>query len=217
MLSIREELRALPVLSSAPQHFDTNTAPDAPQPLFLDWFRAAAAAGEPEPHAMTLSTCDGEGHPDARVLRLKDLDDDGWWFATNSVSSKGKQLEQQPTAALTFYWRTLGRQVRIRGTVRTAGAQRSADDFRQRGLGARAVALASPESQPLNDDTECRQAVTAARRALEADPELISPTWTLYSVHPEEVEFWQADQDRLHTRLRYKRTESRWQRNLLWP
>jgi len=166
---------------------------------------------------MTLSTCDSEGCPDARVLILKDLDDDGWWFATSSASPKGRQLEQQPAAALRFYWRTLGRQVRIRGTVRPAGAQRSADDFRGRGLGARAVALASRGSQPLNDDAECRRAVAAARRALDADPEMISPTWTLYSLHPEEVEFWQADQDRLHTRLRYARAESRWQRNLLWP
>lgn len=217
VLSLREELRALPVLSSAPRHFDTKTAPDTPQPLFLDWFRAAVAAGEPEPHAMTLSTCDGEGRPDARILILKDLDDDGWWFATNSASPKGRQLEQQPTAALTFYWRALGRQVRIRGTVRAAGARQSADDFRERGLGARAVALASRESQPLNDHAECRQAVAAARRALDADSRMVSPTWTLYSLHPQEVEFWQADQDRMHTRLLYTRTESRWQRNLLWP
>jgi pyridoxamine 5'-phosphate oxidase len=215
--AFRDELRVLPVLSSGPHSFDVSTAPDRPEALFLDWFRAAVAAGETEPHAMTLSTCDAEGNPDARVLILKDLDEDGWWFATSSASGKGQQLEQRPVAALTFYWRTLGRQVRIRGTVLGADAERSADDFRGRSAAARAVALASRVSQPLADDAECTHAVAAARRALDADPDLTSPTWALYSVRPDEVEFWQADPDRLHTRLRYGRAGSRWQRNLLWP
>lgn len=112
---------------------------------------------------MTLSTCDREGRPDARVLILKDLDDEGWWFATDSASSKSRT------------------------------------------------------SQPLADAAECRRAVALVRKTLEADPEMVSPTWALYAVHPKEVEFWQADQDRLHTRLRYSRTESGWQGNLLWP
>ncbi|MGH3118722.1 MAG: pyridoxine/pyridoxamine 5'-phosphate oxidase [Gaiellales bacterium] len=217
MLSLREELRALPVLSSVPHPFDTSRAPDAPQELFIDWFRQAVAAGESEPHAMTLSTSDAEGRPDARVLILKDLDDQGWWFASSSMSRKGRQLEQQPAAALTFYWPTLGRQIRIRGTMLTASAERAASDFRARGLGARAVALASRESEPLADLSECTHAVMAARKALETDPGIVSHTWALYSVYPDQVEFWQADPDRLHTRLRYSRSGPSWERTLLWP
>ncbi len=88
MSSLREELRALPVLAATSGSFDTKAAPDTPQALFLEWFRAAVAAGEPEPHAMTLSTCDEDGRPDARILLLKDLDDEAWWFATSSASAK---------------------------------------------------------------------------------------------------------------------------------
>jgi pyridoxamine 5'-phosphate oxidase len=215
--SLRNELRALPVLAGPPQPFDTDAAPETPQTLFLDWFRAAVSAGEAEPHAMTLSTCDRQGRPDARVLILKDLDDAGWWFATSSASAKGQQLEQQPAAALTFYWPALGRQVRVRGTVLTARQEQSADDFRARGVGARAVALASRQSQPLADAAECRRAVAHARETVDADPEVVSSTWALYAIHPQEVEFWQADQDRMHTRLRYSRTNAGWQRDLLWP
>lgn len=217
VLSLREELRSLPVLSSVPPAFDIESAPSAPQDLFIDWFREAVAAGEAEPHAMTLSTCDVDGRPDARVLILKDVDEDGWWFATSSASRKGRQVEQQPAAALTFYWRSLGRQVRIRGRVSTASEERAAADFRARGLGARAVALASRESESLADPSVCADAVVAARRALEADPGLVSRTWALYSVGPDEVEFWQADPDRLHTRLRYSRGRSGWERSVLWP
>ncbi|WP_156411449.1 pyridoxine/pyridoxamine 5'-phosphate oxidase [Nocardioides sp. Soil805] len=217
MQSLRAELRALPVLSSVPRPFDVNSAPATPQELFVDWFRQAVDAGEAEPHAMTLSTCDALGRPDARVLILKDLDEQGWWFATSSASTKGQQLEQRPTAALTFYWRTLGRQVRVRGTVLTASDERAAADFRARGLGARAVALASRESQPLADPSECREAVQVARAALEAHPGLVSPNWALYSVNPDQVEFWQADPDRQHARLRYAGSGSRWVQTLLWP
>ncbi|MGH3330096.1 MAG: pyridoxine/pyridoxamine 5'-phosphate oxidase [Nocardioidaceae bacterium] len=217
MPSLREELRALPVLPSVPHVFDVNGAPDAPQELFVDWFRQAVDAGEAEPHAMTLSTCDAAGRPDARVLILKDLDEQGWWFATSAASPKGQQLEQQPTAALTFYWRTLGRQVRVRGKVLTASDERAAADFRARGLGARAVALASLESQPLADPSECRDAVQAARAALEVDPGLVSHNWALYTVCPDQVEFWQADPDRQHARLRYSRSGPSWEQTLLWP
>lgn len=217
MLSLREELRALPVLASAPHGLEIEEAPDTPQVLFTDWFRRAVAAGQAEPHAMTVSTCDSEGRPDARVLILKDLDDEGWWFSSSAASSKGRQLEQQPNAALTFYWPSLGRQVRVRGKVSTAPEARAAEDFRARGMGARAVALASRVSEPLASRSECTNAVNDAREALDVDPAQVSPSWTLYSLQPDQVEFWQADSNRAHIRLRYSRSGPAWQRTLLWP
>lgn len=217
MVSLRQELRALPVLCAPPLAFDVERAPDTPQELFVEWFGQAVARREPEPHAMTLSTCDSDGRPDARVLILKDLDEQGWWFASSSASRKGRQLAQRPAAALTFYWRTLGRQVRVRGSVVAAPDERAAADFRARGAGARAVALAGRQSGSLPDRSACAESVRAARAALEDDPRLTLHSWALYAVDPDEVEFWQADQERLHTRLRYSRIGSTWERSLHWP
>src|SRR5271154_1704701 len=115
--SMRDLLRSLPVFALDPADFDPESVPDDPADLFATWLASAIDAGVSEPHAMTLSTCDSDGRPDARVLILKDVDADGWWFATASHSATGQQLASQPSAALTFYWPALARQVRIRGGV----------------------------------------------------------------------------------------------------
>jgi hypothetical protein len=131
---------------------------------------------------MTLSTSDLTGTPDARILILKDLDEHGWWFATNSESAKGAQLTAQPVAALTFYWPLVGRQVRVRGPVLVGSTELSAADFRSRGSGARAVALAGHESQPLTDRATCERAVADAAIQLAAQPDLVAPAWQVYAV-----------------------------------
>jgi pyridoxamine 5'-phosphate oxidase len=212
-----ELLRALPVLSGTVAEPGFDTAPNRPEGLFTDWLRSAIAAGEPEPHAMTLSTCGEGGLPDARVLILKNLDDSGWSFASSRLSAKGRQLAARPSAALTFYWKGLGRQVRVRGTVAPASRAASARDFQARGLGARAVALASLESEPLSSPAECQAAVAGAARRLDGDGDLVADHWTLYILAAREVEFWQADAHRQHRRLHYKRASDGWTKSLLWP
>jgi pyridoxamine 5'-phosphate oxidase len=214
---MRELLRSLPVFAGAIRDFDTDALPEDPAELFGGWLRQAVEDGVPEPHAMTLSTSDPTGAPDARTLILKDLDDEGWWFATNAESVKGIQLAAQPAAALTFYWPRAARQVRVRGPVRSGPAELSAADFRSRGRGARAVALASHESQPLTDRATCAQAVADARRELAAQPDLVSPSWQVYAVAAHTVEFWQADKDRQHIRAQYRRVGTGWRHTLLWP
>jgi pyridoxamine 5'-phosphate oxidase len=216
--SIRERLRALPSLAQQPPvRFEIERAPQSPEPLFVDWLTEAITSGEPEPHAMTLSTCDAQGMPDARVLILKDLDEHGWWFATSASSTKGQQLADTPAAALTFHWRRLARQVRVRGSVITGSRAQAAADFRARGVGARAVSLACRQSEPLLERQERPAEMRRATQALLSDPDVVPESWMLYGVQPVVVEFWQADPDRLHTRLRYTRAESTWQRHLLWP
>jgi pyridoxamine 5'-phosphate oxidase len=211
-------LRELRVFATTPPPFDIRQAPAGPATLFIEWLEGAVALGVAEPHAMTLSTIDPDGMPDARVLILKDIDDRGWWFATSSTSVKGRQLQERSAAALTFYWPALGRSIRVRGQVTVASPELSAADFRERGFGARAVALASQESSPLGSVDECAAAVAAARAVLSANPDLVSPTWTLYVMTPERVEFWQADPDRQHIRLCYTNTADHgWQHGLLWP
>jgi pyridoxamine 5'-phosphate oxidase len=214
---LREILRSLPVLVAEPAAFDPDSVPDEPTELFTAWLLAAIEAGVPEAHAMTLSTCDGDGRPDARTLILKDVDAHGWLFATASHSAKGQQLASQASAALTFYWPALARQVRVRGRVSAASRERSAADFRARGIGARAVALAGTQSTPLASRDECAVAVRAAVGCIEAMPEIVSPTWTLYAVVADTVEFWQADQDRQHIRVQYRRDGDRWTHGMLWP
>ncbi|EFV13820.2 pyridoxine/pyridoxamine 5'-phosphate oxidase [Segniliparus rugosus] len=214
---MRDLLRSLPVFAGVVRDFDVADVPDDPEALFAAWLRDAVEHGAAEPHAMTLSTVDADGSPDARVLILKDLDDGGWWFATSATSAKGRQLADCPVAALTFYWPEVGRQVRVRGPVVEGSAERGAADFRSRGSAARAVALASRESQPLADRAACEEAVAAARQWLSADPTLVAEGWRVYAVAARSVEFWQADKDRQHARVRYAREADGWSRALLWP
>ena len=120
-------------------------------------------------------------------------------------------------AALTFYWPSVARQVRVRGPVQAAPANISSADFLSRGIGARAVALASTESKPLESWSACQRAVAAARQQLAHDPGLVSPTWQMYVVAAQTAEFWQGDPDRIHIRVQYRRHRDRWDHRLLWP
>ncbi|SDN62001.1 pyridoxine/pyridoxamine 5'-phosphate oxidase [Allokutzneria albata] len=210
-------LRGLPSLAGPLPSFAPATAPPAPSPLFAAWLAEAVEAGVREPHAVTLSTVDGRGRPSARVLILKDLKGDGWQFASTRAGRKGRELAANPRAALTFYWSALGRQVRVRGAVSAAGADVSAADFLGRSPSARAVALAGRQGQRLTDPGEVGPAVEQARARIDADPGLVSPDWTLYTLHADEVEFWQGDPDRRHIRLSYRLGEDGWTKELLWP
>jgi pyridoxamine 5'-phosphate oxidase len=214
---VRELLRSLPVFAGVIGDFDVDARPDDPTELFRRWLGAAIDDGVIEPHAMTLSTIDAAGMPDARTLILKDLDDAGWWFATNADSAKGRQLATRPVAALTFYWPSVGRQIRVRGAVMTGSADAGAADFRARGTAAQAVALASPESEPLADRATCADAIAEAAARLAADPDLVARSWSAYAVVADTVEFWSAGKDRQHLRVQYRRHDAGWTHTLLWP
>lgn len=216
-MTTREMLRALPVLAHEMPSFDPAAAPAEPTALFVDWLTEAIAAGVDEPHAMTLSTIDADGAPDARVLILKDLDDAGWHFATTSTSAKGRQIAANPRVALSFHWREQGRQVRVRGTARAADPGVSRQDFLARPEGSRIATLAGRQSAVLADRAELDRELADVRARLAADPGLVAESHTVYAVAPETVEFWQADRERRHVRLRYRRTEGGWERELLWP
>jgi pyridoxamine 5'-phosphate oxidase len=197
--------------------FDPTTAPPTPLPLFTAWFAEAVAAGQVEPHTMSLATADEDGHPDVRIVMLHGADADGWTFGSHSISRKGRQLAARPHAALAFYWPVLGRQVRVRGTVTAAPSQESQADLHARSTGALAAALTGRQSEVLPSMEELRRASQEAWEQARADPATPSPTWTLYRVRPEEVEFFQGDPERRHVRLAYRRTGFGWERTLLWP
>jgi len=219
--TLRERLRALPVLAPDVPGLDAGTAPDVPGPLFLAWLEEAIAAGLPAPHAATLSTSDASGRVDARTLLLKDVDGDGWEFAARSDSPKGRALAQNPNAALTFLWREHGRQVRLRGPVVPLGAAASAADFLARSEQSRATALAGQQSDPLSSRAEYRDAWDTALARVRAEPGLVLDTWSAYALEPTHVEFW-ASSPEGQTRLLYTAAPggtptTRWTKELLWP
>jgi pyridoxamine 5'-phosphate oxidase len=214
---MKTELRALVSLAAPFPAFDTETAPGEPRELFSLWLREAIEADIREPHAMTLSTVDATGAPDARVLILKNLDERGWHFASSNAGRKGRQLAVNPHVALTFYWQPLGRQVRIRGIAIAAGQAERDADFLARPLGSRVAALLARQSDVLSSDAELDGGLRRQRRRVEEDPALIAPNWAVFVAMPHEVEFWQADEERRHVRLRYRRERSGWIRERLWP
>jgi pyridoxamine 5'-phosphate oxidase len=215
MTSMRDRLRGLASLVGTPPAFDPDAAPDDPRDLFEAWFGEAVAAGISEPHAMTLSTLGADGVPDARVLILKDVTDDGGFtFASGRRSAKGLQLRANPVAALTFYWPSQLRSVRLRGPVVEATAEEAAQDFRERGLTAKVIALAGTQSEPAPNDAD---AVARARARLAEEPGLVAPDWTLWRLHPASVEFWQGSDTRNHLRLRFTRVGEGWARQRLLP
>lgn len=217
-MTFKERLRGLKSLAGPFEPFDAGATPDDPHSLFETWLSVAIARGVPEAHAMTLSTVDEQGHPDARVLILKNVDADGWHFASTKLSPKGRQIAARPRAALTFYWQPLGRQVRLRGPVVEMSREIGEADFRARPIGSRAGALLARQSDVLVSDAELVAGLAEQRHRIEADPSTVSPTWTVYAVKPDEVEFWQADEERRHTRLRYRlENHGVWTRERLWP
>ncbi|MFI6059035.1 pyridoxal 5'-phosphate synthase [Streptomyces sp. NPDC051286] len=197
--------------------FDPAAAPRTPLPLFHAWFAEAVAAGQTEPHTMTLATVDAEGHPDVRTVMLHDADDLGWHFATHATSAKGRQLAARPHAALGFYWPAQGRQVRVRGPVTACTPAESRADLHVRSTGALASALVGRQSEVLGSYEELNRASDAAWERALAEPEADVASWTRYVVEPHEVEFFQGDARRRHIRLRYRRDGGGWTRELLWP
>ncbi|MEV7233659.1 pyridoxal 5'-phosphate synthase [Streptomyces sp. NPDC051020] len=197
--------------------FDPAAAPRTPLPLFHAWFAEAVAAGQTEPHTMTLATVDAEGHPDVRTLMLHDADDRGWHFATHATSAKGRQLAARPHAALGFYWPAQGRQVRVRGPVTACTPAESRADLHVRSTGALASALVGRQSEVLGSYEELNRASDAAWERALAEPQADVASWTRYVVEPHEVEFFQGDVRRRHVRLRYRRDGGSWTRELLWP
>lgn len=216
--TVRDVLRGLPVLKGAALPFDPSSAPEDPLELFASWLDAAVQRGVTEPHAMTVSTVDAAGMPDARVLILKDVDAAGWHFAISTVSRKGADLAAHPVAALTFYWPPMVRQVRVRGVVIADPPAVSRADFLARPAGSRAMALTRRQSQPMVEPGELDRALEKAQHDLDLDPDLVPDEWVSYAVRPDSVEFWQGDPGRRHQRLRYERTdEGGWSRITLWP
>ncbi|SDI46323.1 Pyridoxamine 5'-phosphate oxidase [Pseudomonas flavescens] len=194
-------------------------APLEPLALFRRWFGDAVKTEQlpVEPNAMSLATVDAGGRPHCRVLLLKGLDDQGFTFFSNYQSAKGEQLQASPFAAMTFFWPTLERQVRIEGRVERVSPDESNAYFQVRPLGSRLGAWASPQSRVIRDRAELEGLLAQTeRRFADQAPECPSH-WGGYRLLPERIEFWQGRASRLHDRLDYRREGEAWLRQRLAP
>ncbi len=151
--------------------FDPATAPEEPLTLFTQWFARAVAAGQSEPHTMSLATADPDGTPDVRIVMLHGADAQGWAFATHAGSRKGRQLAARPYAALGFYWPVQGRQVRVRGPVSAAPAAEGRADLHARSTGALAAALTGRQSEVLGSAQELARASQEAWERAQRQPD----------------------------------------------
>ena len=170
------------------------------------WMKQAQAADLKEPNAMTLATATGDGRPSARIVLLKEVNENGFVFYTNYLSRKGQELAANPHAALTFYWAELERQVRVEGMVAKTSKEQSEAYFRVRPRQSRLGALVSNQSQII----ESRSVIEAKMAELEArythTDDIPKPEfWGGYCVRPEVFEFWQGRRSRLHDRIRYSK------------
>lgn len=185
-----------------------------PDPLeqFRAWFDDAPGVRE----AMALATADPSGSPSVRMVLLKGFDEHGFVFHTGYASRKGRELEANPRAALLFYWRELGRQVRVEGTAERTSREDSEAYFRTRPVAARFSALVSPQSEPVRSRGELESRVADARERFGDDPPL-PENWGGLRVLPDAYEFWVHDDDRLHDRFRYEREGDAWRIQRLAP
>ncbi len=192
-----------------------------PDPIrqFTAWFNDALAARAVEPNAMTLATCGSSGAPSARIVLLKGVEAGGFTFFTNYHSSKAHDLEDNPRAALVFWWPELERQVRIEGTAsRTSDAESDAY-FNLRPLESRIGAAASPQSEPIASREVLERAVDAVRTRHPDGDVPRPPQWGGYRLTPTRLEFWQGRPSRLHDRIEYVLTTpgGGWTRQRLAP
>lgn len=191
---------------NTPDILDEKLVERDPIKQFQLWFADAIAAKLPLPEAMNLATATPEGRPSSRMVLLKQVDDDGFVFFTNYHSTKAAQLENNPYAALVFYWPQLERQVRVEGRVERTPAQESQEYFQTRPRESQIGAWASPQSSVIAD----REVLEQRARELEDyyhDRAIECPEyWGGYRLHPDRIEFWKGRVGRLHDRLVYERS-----------
>ena len=184
---------------------------------FTTWFREARASGEELPEAMTLATATADGQPSARMVLLRGFDERGFGFYTNYASQKGRDLEENPRAALVIYWPKLGRQVRITGTVVKQSREESSAYFHSRPAPSQLSAWLSRQSDIVPSRAALEEGVAALALRFEGKEVPLPPTWGGYRVRPEMLEFWLHRDSRLHDRIRYRRQESGWLIDRLSP
>jgi pyridoxamine 5'-phosphate oxidase len=190
-----------------------------PIELFLAWLEEAGRSEPNDPNAMALATVDSDGLPDVRMVLLKGVDEGGFVFYTNLDSAKGAQLAANPRAALLFHWKSLRRQVRIRGPVTPVTDEEADAYFATRARSSQIGAWASRQSEPLEGPLALETAVAryGLKFGLGAVPR--PPRWSGLRIEPLAMEFWRSRRSRLHERLAFRRdaSDAPWRQERLYP
>lgn len=197
---------------------DTSTIHKNPFTQFSLWFDEAISAKVLEPNAMNLSTVSADGRPSGRVVLLKGIEAEKFVFYTNYQSNKGKNIENNPACALTFFWPELERQVRISGIAERTDIESSEKYFQSRPRASQVGAWASPQDSVIANREILEQRVVEIEKRFEGKEKLPKPQqWGGYSVDPHEIEFWQGRPSRLHDRILFTKVDGNWQVYRLAP
>ena len=195
------------------------TQADEPLRLWQAWFDEAVKSEPRDPNAMSLATVDPDGMPDVRTVLLKGIDERGFVFYTNTESQKGRELAANPKAGLLFYWKSLNRQVRVRGPVERVTPQEADAYFATRPKQAQIGAWASQQSRPLESRLAFEKAVAlyAAKYVIGTVPR--PPHWSGYRIVPISIEFWHDRPFRLHDRVEFRRDafDAPWSKTRMYP
>lgn len=188
-----------------------------PMEQFQVWLQAAIDSEVPEPNAMTIATCTANGKPSARVVLLKEINKNGFVFFTNYLSRKGRELLENPFAAIVFDWHSIERQIRVEGRVEKLSALDSDVYFNERPREAQIGAWTSPQSKILGSREELEQLQASFEKKFN-DRKIFRPSyWGGFILLPTTIEFWQGRPGRLHDRIVYHRTEEGWTLHRLAP
>src|SRR6478736_4715956 len=195
------------------------TERNEPFDLFADWLNEAEASEINDPNAVALATVDEDGLPNVRMVLLKGFDQDGFVFYTNFESQKGREVLGQKKAAMCFHWKTLRRQVRLRGPVEVVSDEEADAYYKTRARGSRIGAWASKQSRPLESRFALEKAV-AEYTARYAIGEIPRPAhWSGFRIRPVSIEFWKDQKFRLHDRIEFRRAspEDNWTKVRMYP
>ncbi len=184
---------------------------------FSGWYNSALESDVPHPDIMTLATADKNGKPSARIVLLKEFDENGFVFFTNYESRKGNELIQNPYASLVFYWDKPDRQVRIEGSIEKIPLKESGDYFHSRPRGNQLAALASPQSKIIKSRYELEKQYEELGKKYEGIEIPLPDNWGGFRLKAVYFEFWQNRDNRLHDRIRYVYENDLWKIERLAP
>ncbi|GGF30972.1 pyridoxine/pyridoxamine 5'-phosphate oxidase [Youhaiella tibetensis] len=189
-----------------------------PFDLFEEWFAQAKASEPNDPHAMAVATVDGDGLPDVRMVLLNAHDRRGFAFFTNFDSAKGRELLAHPKAAFVMHWKSLRRQIRVRGPVEIVDASEADDYFHSRARGSQIASSASEQSRPLRSRRELMERVETLTARLEGAEVPRPAHWSGFRIVPHQMEFWKDGEFRLHDRFLFTQDAiGEWRRQRLNP
>ena len=190
-----------------------------PFAVFEEWFALARESEPNDPHAMALATVDDDGLPDVRMVLLNQRDARGFAFFTNFESAKGEQLHAHPSAAMLMHWKSLRRQVRVRGPVEVVTPAEADAYFASRHKGSQIASSASAQSRPLDSRQTLMDRVSALEAQIGDGPVTRPAHWSGFRIVPLSIEFWKDGQYRLHDRVRFTRQspDAPWANTRLYP